>query len=115
MPVMCEQLIVKNTIAKEFFARFELNKEKLKVKLDKIEIELKKIVDQLVFESNQVCFDDTLEKCHKNVILCLAFSTCYNLNVDIPILLKENKDAELDMLNIIDVSLRVLLLEVVYG
>ena len=52
MPVMCEQLIVKNTIAKEFFARFELNKEKLKVKLDKIEIELKKIVDQLVFESN---------------------------------------------------------------
>ena len=49
------------------------------------------------------------------MILCLAFSTCYNLNVDIPILLKENKDAELDMLNIIDVSLRVLLLEVVYG
>jgi hypothetical protein len=115
MPVMCEQLIIKNTIIKEIFARSELDKEKLKVKLDKIEIELKKIVDQEVVESDQVCFDDTLEKCCNNVILCLAFSTYYNLNVDIPTLSKKNKDAKPDMLNIIDVSLRVSLPKVVYG
>ena len=38
-----------------------------------------------------------LEKYHENVTFHLASYTSFNLNVDIPIMLKDNEGAELDM------------------